>query len=213
MTFNQERQGFHTLRTGFGRIRSDFEKAVARLFAQFDTRIRENRFVVGGALEIILGAAFRACGVKVLHRGATEAFWDLILEGEEGGYSVKSMLKTSATRLINVLGRRPSVQDWQAATLFLIPSGIVYADPALPWWQKNASRVIRVRSDALEISRSRIEEFAQGHPEWIIECSLPAHQARREERIPGRTVSSQLAAQILMEIGGSLFQHLPPLLE
>jgi hypothetical protein len=73
--------------------------------------------------------------------------------------------------------------------------------------------VIQLRSDALEISRSRIEEFAQGHPEWIIECSLPAHQARREERIPGRTVSSQLAAQILMEIGGSLFQHLPPLLE
>jgi hypothetical protein len=212
MTFNKERQGFHTLRTGFGRIRSDFEKAVARLFAQFDTRIRENRFVVGGALEIILGAAFRACGVKVLHRGATEASWDLILEGEEGGYSVKSMLKTSATRLINVLGRRPSVQNWQAATLFLIPSGIVYADPALPWWRKNASRVIRVRSDALEISRSHIEEFAQGHPEWSIECNLPVHQASREERIPGRTVSSQLAAQILMEIGGSLFQHLPPLL-
>jgi hypothetical protein len=208
VTFNRERDGFRTLSNGFDQIRSEFQDAVLRLFTRFDTRIRENRFVVGGALEIIVGAAFRACGVNVLHRGATEMSLDLIFEDQKGGYSIKSMLRADTTRLINVLGHQPSVQDWQAATLFLIPSGIVYADPALPWWQENASRAIRARSDALEISRKHIEKFAGSHPNWTISCSLSVP--------PGvggvQTASLQLASVILLELKGTLFSHLPPLL-
>ena len=200
------------LRDSFDKIRSDFEKAVARLHAQFDTRIMENRFVVGGVLEIILGAAFRACGVQVLHRGATATSWDLIFENEKGGYSVKSVFRSTTTRLINVQGRQPSVKDWNIATLFLIPEGIVYADPELPWWQENISQVIKVHPDALQISLSSIRRFVRECPEWFIEYNLFVHQIHREERIPGRTLSSQLAAQILMEIGGVLFQNFPPLL-
>jgi hypothetical protein len=166
--------------------------------------------VVGGALEIIVGAAFRACGVKVLHRGATEMSLDLIFEDQKGGYSIKSMLRADTTRLINVLGHRPSVQDWQAATLFLIPSGIVYADPELSWWQENASRAIRARSDALEISRKHIEKFAGSYPDWTISCSLSVSVPPAVGR--ARTASLQLASDILMELSGTLFSHLPPLL-
>ncbi len=63
MTFLRERKGFQQFRTGFVNIERDFIQALRKLHLRYDTAIRENRFVVGGATEIVLGAAMRACGV------------------------------------------------------------------------------------------------------------------------------------------------------
>lgn len=212
MTFEKERDGFRQFQEGFANIEQDFIRALQALHRRYDTAIRENRFVVGGATEIVLGAAMRACGVPVRHRGTQTVALDLLFENGEGGYSVKSMLRSSGTRLINVLGHQPSVEGWRAATLFLLPSGIAYADPELPWWQENKSAVIRVRTDALEIRRQDILRFAQAHPEWFIPCTLRVHTPKDERRFV-RSASYDLALTVLKDLGGPLFRHLPELLE
>jgi len=210
--FEAERAGFETFRGNFPTVREDFARAIRALHQRYDTAIRENRFIVGGATEIVLGAAMRACGVPVRHRGTQTVALDLLFDDGGGGYSVKSMLRSSSTRLVNVLGRQPSEGGWQVATLFLLPSGIVYADPELPWWKVNKSRVIRVRSDALEIRRRDIQQFAEAHSEWFIPVSLEVTR-RQEERSHVRSASYDLALAVLKDLGGVLFQHLPPLLE
>ncbi len=209
--FDREREGFQILKERFPSIEEDFRRALLELHQRYSTRVRENRFVVGGATEIVVGAALRACGIPVVPRGTQTLRWDLVFEDRQAGYSVKSMLRApSTTRLVNTQSRSPSPADWDVATLFLLPEGLVYADPALPWWRSHRSE-IRVRSDALVVSRTSIRNFAAQHPEWKIPCpiSLPEDQ----DRARVRTASYDLALTVLKDLGGLLFKNLPDLLE
>lgn len=191
-------------------ICQEMEGAIEEVFQCYDTAIRENRFVVGGVIEYIVGAAMRACGVPVHHRGAVAHDADLMFDDVERGYSIKSLLKSTSTRLVNVLGERPSLDRWRIGTIFLLSgTGIVYADRLLPWWQRNLERCVQVRSDALELRKQYIEEFADEHPEWVIPCRLPTTETQPRTR-PARTASGDLAAQILMH-RPTLFEQLPKL--
>jgi len=212
--FELERRWFEVFRNGMMKspdIQQEMEDAIAKVFEYYDTAIRENRFVVGGVIEYIVGSAMRACEVPVRHVGAVVHDLDLMFEDTECGYSIKSILKSTSTRLVNVLGERPSLDRWRTATIFLLSGGvgIVYADPALPWWQRNLERCVQVRSDALELRKQYIEEFAAEHPEWVIPCSLPSSETGPRIK-PARTVSEDLAAQVLMNYP-KLFEQLPKL--
>lgn len=212
--FEVERRWFSVFRTEMMRcphIRQEMEGAVVEVFQEYNTAIRENRFVVGGVIEYIVGAAMRACGVPVRHRGAVAHDADLMFEDMERGYSIKSLLKSTSTRLVNVLGERPSLDRWRMGTVFLLSGGvgIAYADPALPWWERNRERCVQVRSDALELRKQSIEEFVAEHPEWGLPCHFPASTTGRRTR-PARTASGDLAAQVLMH-RPILFEQLPKL--
>jgi len=71
--FERERAGFIVFREGLAQqpvIRQQMESAISDVFWNYDTSIWENRFIVGGVIEYVLGAAMRACSVPVVHRGA-----------------------------------------------------------------------------------------------------------------------------------------------
>lgn len=211
--YEMERRWFTVFRDGmmkFSTVRREMEGAIEEVFHYYDTAIRENRFIVGGVIEYIVGAAMRACGAPVRHRGAIAHDADLMFDDAECGYSIKSLLKSTSTRLVNVLGASPSLDRWHIGTMFLSSGvGVVYADPALPWWQHNLERCVQVRSDALELRKQYIDEFAHEHPEWVVPCQLPATDTQPRAR-PARTVSGDVAAQILMH-RPVLFQQLPKL--
>ncbi len=214
MTFQRERAGFHTFKHCFEQdatLRQELKRAISALYARYDTAIRENRFVVGGALEIILGAALRACGLPVRHRGTETVEWDLLFDGGEGGYSIKSLPKSTSTRLVNVLNRPVTPDLWRVATLFVLREGLVYADPELPWWQarRNTPGILIPRSDALEIKRKTIRAFADANPAWFLPWdvfeALDAPKSRRQVR----TASYDVATAILKDETSTLFRHLP----
>ncbi len=214
MTFQRERAGFHTFKHCFEQdsaLREELKRAIGALYERYDTTIRENRFVVGGALEIILGAALRACGLPVRHRGTETVEWDLLFEDGEGGYSIKSLPKSPSTRLVNVLSRSVSPELWRVATLFVLREGLVYADPDLPWWQsrRNDANILIPRSDALEIKRKTIRAFAEANPAWFLPWdvfeALGAPRSRRQVR----TASYDVATAILKDETSTLFRYLP----
>ncbi|NPA05781.1 MAG: hypothetical protein GXO54_00015 [Chloroflexi bacterium] len=218
-SFQREREEFQKFKACFQPnivLQEEFLNAVRALYARYDTAIRENRFVVGGALEIILGSVMRACHLPIRHRGTETREWDLLFVDGQGGYSIKSLLKprTRGTRLVNVLGRDVSPNLWQVATLFLLPQGMVYADPALPWWQQRLhdTSVFKVHRDALEVKRRAIEAFAQAAPQWFLPwrqaINVPAMQPRRWVR----TASYDVATTILKDESPRLFQFLPSLI-
>lgn len=129
------------------------EAAISRVYWTYDTRLRENRSTVGGVVEYIVGAALRACGIPVRHRGIIDSDIDLRLEDGRGGYSLKAIFKGSGTRLVNTMGARASRERWAFATLFLVSGiGVIYADPQLEWWLKNRRRCIRVTHDAITVT-------------------------------------------------------------
>jgi len=212
LPYDLERDRFSQFRNEIARqpdVKTAMEQAIQEIFGRYDTRVRENRFVVGGVIEHIVGAAIRACHVPVRHRGLTTIDVDLVFEDVQGGYSVKSIFRATATRLVNVLsGEAPTRDRWRAATLFLVGGGIVYADPDLQWWRVNMDRCIRPRTDALEVRRDCVEEFAQRNPQWAIACNFPAGRGGSV----GRSIASaDVAAQILRSYP-VLFSHLPELI-
>ena len=188
-------------------LREDFVRAILAIHERYDTSIRENRFVTGGAIEIFGGAALRAAGIPVIHRGARSVRLDLFYEDDpERGFSVKSLLKSSTTRLVNVMGNtRPSPALWDHATLFLIPDGVVYADPLLRWWRTHP-RAIRVQTDALQVSRSQIREFKDASPRWFLPLPLALPSGTADLR-GVRTASASVAIDILKDLGGPLSRH------
>lgn len=217
-SYSKEREGFQRLRDYLASgenavILGEFEKAIAEVFEEYDTALRENRFVVGGVIEIILGAVLRAAGVNVRHKGGLDTDFDLLFDDDDSsGYSVKALLKKGqGTRLVNVMGgNTPSIERWKAATLFLLSEdvGIVYADPELRWWKEHGCECLKPTTDALQISRRCLVRFAWEQPEWVIPCKLPT--ADRRGTRSARTASADTASRILIHYP-RLFEHVPGL--
>lgn len=216
MNFDRERAAF----LEFGRqiagrpaVREQMEQAIEDVYWTYDTTIWENRFIVGGTIEFILGSVLRACGIPVKHRGATKIDLDLVFEDGDGGFSVKAILKGTGTRLVNVMGVEPTPERWRSATLFMIPGlGIVYADPAIDWWVAHRDQCIRPTKDALQVSAKCVGAFASSDPKWVVECRLPRESDRPSRAHPARTASADVAAQVLMHYSDlfSVFAGLKP---
>ncbi len=205
-----ERDRFQSFRGGFAArsdVRTALEQAVLEACQQYDTKIRENRFVVGGVVELVVGAALRACGVLVRHRGLLQTDVDLIFENAPGGYSVKGMFKTDRTNLLNVLGKKPEVTRWNTGTLFIVGDGvgIVYSDAGLPWWQAHTAECIKPTPGALSVTRRCVVNFARAHPDWVAPCDLPGKKIPQSSRSL-KAASTDVAAQILMH-HKVLFEH------
>lgn len=89
--FRKQRRAFQRLRHALqadGELRAEVELALQKVLRSYPTKIRENRFVVGGVAEVILVAAFRAAGLPASDVGPREARIDIALQGG-GGFSVK----------------------------------------------------------------------------------------------------------------------------
>jgi len=65
--FSSEREAFEKMKHAVENnpdLKSDIEFCLKSLLLRFATSLRENRFVVGGALEVIVMTALRASGVE-----------------------------------------------------------------------------------------------------------------------------------------------------
>lgn len=170
-------------------LKQDIETALRELLGRFSTSIYENRFVVGGALEVIMVAALRAAGIDAADVGAEEERIDIRIPG--GGFSVKGHFRGSGNiRLINVLGES-SQTIWSEATLFVLHGvGIGYADPDLLSHRTAVHRT----GDAITVRYSELLAFLAQNPNWLIPCEVPQSLQNESQ---SELVSRALARQIL----------------
>ena len=174
----------------------EFENAIQRLISDYNTANWENRFVVGGALEVLFCALLNSIGYKT--KWLREKRHDIEINNVK--YSIKSNFTGSgAIRLINILGNEE--MDWNEATLFFISGlGICYADPEM-----NLS--IQHTKDATLISVNQIKILVQNSPEWLIPLNIPH---KPENRASNKIASYDVAKSILDEINSKLLKsHLP----
>ena len=177
----------------------EFEKALETLVKTYDTAIHENRFVVGGATEILLCAWLRALGLQCEPRSDLRT--DLHIENI--AFSVKAnYAHSSSVRLINVLGESEGA-TWNEPTLVLIGGeGLFYIDPGMTSLQE----ALRRRPDVLEIRTKAI--LALANTSWHLPLQIPRKPPK--STVPPRIASQDVAWAVLETIESqTLREHFP----
>jgi len=172
------------------KLRQEVEYTLAQLLERFATSVRENRFVVGGALEVILTAALRAAGVAAEDVGISEERIDIRIPN--GGFSVKGHFSgTGNIRLINVLGDSTQA-EWSEGTLFVLHGmGIGYSDPELL-----GAGATKREKDAIVLRYNQLKQFLETNPAYLISLKVP--QATKEEK-QSEPASRAVAREILRD--------------
>ena len=174
----------------------EFEKAIQKLVNEYNTANRENRFVVGGALEILFCALLKSLNFQC--KWLKEARYDIEINGIK--FSLKSNFTGSGDiRLVNILGDERAV--WEEPTLFFISGiGICYADPLMNLETKHTS-------DALTIKLKDLKNLFENNRGLVISISIP-RKPRNSEAI--KIASYDVAKSILEEINSQYLKpHLP----
>lgn len=163
-------------------------RALGLLISEYDTSIRENRFIAGGATERILATTMRCVGIaNARARGLDLSDEDIVVDGHQISVKASFTGGRQAIRLINTLGN--SNAAWRTATIFVLANrGIGYADPDL------LPNVARASSDAVILPRPPLDELHDEQPQWLLRCAVPAKAQDVSQR---RAASEAVATEIL----------------
>lgn len=163
-------------------------RALGLLISEYDTSIRENRFIAGGATERILATAMRCVGIaNARARGLDLSDEDIVIDGHQISVKASFTGGRQAIRLVNTLGN--SSATWRTATIFVLANrGIGYADPDL------LPDVARASSDAVILPRPPLDELHNTQPQWLLRCAVPAKAQDVSQR---RAASESVATEIL----------------
>lgn len=155
-TYNAERRVFDRLRSDCTpEARAEYEQVVATLVERYNTTIYENRFTVGGAVEVFTYALLRSVGIDCTLYGSQSKDGDILLPNDRK-LSVKGQFTGSGNvRLMNKQGS--GEREWATATLFILSDiGIVFGAPDMV-----DDEHIRDTSDALEITRRGLRALTE----------------------------------------------------
>ena len=176
--------------------------ALGLLISEYDTSIRENRFIAGGATERILATAMRCVGIaKARARGLDLSDEDIVVDGHQISVKASFTGGRQAIRLINTLGDAGGTA-WRTATIFVLANrGIGYADPAL------LPDVARSGGDAVILPRRPLDDLHDAKPEWLLRCAVPTKAQDASQR---RAASEAVATEILRRTarGEAMFPNL-----
>ena len=198
--YAREREVFRLFKRGLerdGEVLTETLAALTVLHETYNSSLAGNRFPVGEAMEYIIAAAMRCVGlVDVRTVGNNRGRIDISVGGQSFSLKSSSTGNQDAIGLINVRGRRPV--EWNTATIFILAGrGIGYADPGL------VPNAANDDVDQLQLQRAPLENLFQNNPEWLLECAIPAKQPKPAAGSRVRTVSEELANQIVHSNDGN----------
>lgn len=189
--FTQERRVFDRLRSDCSpEDQKEFERAVRTLVERYNTTIRENRFIVGGVVEVFTCALLKSVGIE-----CDQAAGGILLPRDGRKLSVKSNFTglKGGIRLLNQMGE--GRREWNTATLFVIAgTGIVFGAPDMV-----DSPHVKSTGDALELRAPGLRSLASDPSNVLpmeIACKPPTETAGRS-----RKASADVAREILLEMG------------
>ena len=192
-SFNFERKVFRRLKSDCSlRSKAEFELAISVLIRKYNTTIYENRFVVGGAVEMFVYALLKSVGIDCTLYGAQTKSGDILLPADRK-LSVKGTFTGGPTdiRLLNKLGG--GERCWDTATLFVVANiGIVYGDPNLV-----DNSYIQDAKDALILKRKGLESLIDNTSN-VFEMEI-AKKPPTETTLFSRKASTAVGKQILLE--------------
>ena len=191
--FHIERNCFKHLKENLSnKTKSEYETGVKHLVERYNTAIYENRFTVGGVIEVFTLALMRSTGIEIEGCGSEAQGGDLILPNGRM-FSLKSSF-TRGGSVILVNTRGDSGTDWKTATLFVLSNvGIVYGDPAM-----SEEDDLNRAADNLQIKRTALNRFAQD-PLNLIPMEIPL-KPPKEMADSSMKASDAVARQLMNEL-------------
>ena len=192
-TFEIERNCFKHLKENLSReATEEYETGVKHLVERYNTAIHENRFTVGGVIEVFTLALMRSTGIEIEGCGSEAQGGDLILPSGQMFSLKSSFTRSGSVILVNTRG--DSGTDWETATLFVLSNvGIVYGDPAMAQ-EDDLNRV----ADNLQIKRTTLNRFAQDPPN-LISMEIPL-KPPTEMADSSMKASDAVARQLMNEL-------------
>lgn len=192
--FRQERRVFDRLREGLStQAKQEYELSIAALLERYNTTIHENRFVVGGAVEVFTCALLRSVGIDCTLYADQSKHGDILLPNDRK-LSVKGSFVggIKSVKLINKLGG--GRRDWTTATLFIISEvGIIYGNPEMV-----AAEYIQDVSDGTQISAAGMRAISE-NPTNVLEMEI-LRKPPTEMTGFSHKASTAVARQILQDI-------------
>ena len=191
--FDIERNCFKHLQENLSNeAKAEYETGIKHLIERYNTAIYENRFTVGGVVEVFTLALMRSTGIEIEGCGSEAQGGDLILPSGRM-FSLKSSF-TRGGSVILVNTRGDSGTDWETATLFVLSDvGIVYGDPDMAQ-EDDLNRT----ADNLQIKRTALNRFAQD-PLKLIPMEIPL-KPLTEMAISSMKASDAVARQLMNEL-------------
>ncbi|MXZ43695.1 MAG: hypothetical protein F4Z01_01750 [Gammaproteobacteria bacterium] len=192
MSFSSERGVFNLLKeecSDKGKL--EYEQALRVLVDQYNTTIYENRFIVGGVVEVLTYALLKSVGIGCDLYSNVAKSGDIILENEKK-ISVKSQFtgRLSAIKLMNKQGGGKRV--WNTATLFVIANvGMVFGTPKMV-----DSEYVQDTNDGLELKVKGIRQLISNERN-IFEIEVPQKQPTAMTGFSHKA-SAAVARRILM---------------
>ncbi|MXX95892.1 MAG: hypothetical protein F4039_10725 [Gammaproteobacteria bacterium] len=197
MSFNSERRAFNRLKNDCsGRAKAEFEEALRILIERYNTTLYENRFIVGGAVEVFTYALLRSVGVACQLYGDIEKSGDILLPNHKH-LSIKSSFKggLSNIRLLNKMGE--GERFWDTATLFIVANvGIIYGAPDMV-----SPEDIKDAKDAVELKRSGLKLLANDERN-VFDIHIPQKPSTEMTGF-SQKASTAVAKQVLSEAKSS----------
>ena len=191
--FDIERNCFKHLQENLSNeAKVEYETGIKHLIERYNTAIYENRFTVGGVVEVFTLALMRSTGIEIEGCGSEAQGGDLILPSGRMFSLKSSFTRGGSVILINTRG--DSGTDWETATLFVLSNiGIVYGDPAMAE-KDDLNRV----ADNLQIKRTALSRFAQD-PLNLIPMEIP-FKPPTEMADSSMKASDAVARQLMSEL-------------
>jgi len=200
--FAQQRRFFGDYRDLLGRshpLRREVIEAIATVLRLYNTAVWENRFIVGGVVEQIIGSSARALGFAVRNAGKSNQGYDLQLSGDPVvGISVKGAFAKKQGGTINLINLRKkdgqltqaeAAKRWSSATIFVIAGvGIGYAD------HEQIPDLVISTADAIQIKGEDLVSWWRSNPEWLIDADVPVKPKGPTVRVASDAVSLDVFA-------------------
>ena len=193
MNFEREKNSFYHLKNHVSdEVKTEYERGVGDLIQIYNTTIYENRFLVGGVVEVFTLALMRSTGIEIEPCGDTGEGGDLILSTGEM-FSVKSCF-TERRNVILINTRDASNTPWTTATLFVLSGiGIIYGDPSV-----EVEGDLKRTRDGLQIKHAAVNRIASD-PANHIPMHIP-FKPPTEEAIYSKKMSDAVALQLMNEL-------------
>ena len=192
--YTQEQRVFNRLKEDCSiASQQEFELAIATLLERYNTTIHENRFVVGGAVEVFTYALLLTVGIDCTLYGSQSRSGDILLPNDRK-LSVKGTFVGGPTNVKLMNKQGGGDREWDTATLFVVSGiGIVFGAPDMVIGEH-----VRDTSDGVELRKAGLVALIE-NPANVMQMEI-VQKPPTEMTGFSHKASTAVARQILFEM-------------
>ncbi|URM52739.1 hypothetical protein [Mycoplasma sp. SG1] len=170
------------------KVVDEFLQLFEVLYKSYDSKINENKFIVGGVVEFFCYVLFKKIGLECILAGHKKNMIDLIVNNCEMSIKTSSKSIISNFIIMNRRGDNPININWNYATIFVISGlGFGYCDP----YYINKDMLVQTSSN-IQIMAKNLKKLWKDKPELFIKLNIPIKFHIEQSKIASYEIGEQI---------------------